>query len=194
MSKCRPGSQAKRRYSSRDPEALMTLPHLATSCSRCAPIAAGVDSVGSNPDFSSCERESSVARMVEMCLFSSAIVLGVSPIERRGHAPRRALLMIYFDTSALVPVFIREPKSGAVIAWLESSDVFSFSESYWQHRQPRFFATSKSSTVRIGFLFEARSIDLDRAHYGLKLRRTSFPLPTARREDMVTDSSCGPTR
>jgi predicted nucleic acid-binding protein len=30
--------------------------------------------------------------------------------------------MIYFDTSALVPVFIREPKSDAVIAWLESSD------------------------------------------------------------------------
>jgi predicted nucleic acid-binding protein len=29
--------------------------------------------------------------------------------------------MIYFDTSALVPVFIREPKSDAVIAWLESS-------------------------------------------------------------------------
>jgi hypothetical protein len=29
--------------------------------------------------------------------------------------------MIYFDTSALVPVFIREPKSEAVIAWLESS-------------------------------------------------------------------------
>ena len=30
--------------------------------------------------------------------------------------------MIYIDTSALVPVFIREPKSDAVIAWLESSD------------------------------------------------------------------------
>jgi uncharacterized protein len=30
--------------------------------------------------------------------------------------------MIYFDTSILVPVFIREPKSDAVIAWLESSD------------------------------------------------------------------------
>jgi uncharacterized protein len=29
--------------------------------------------------------------------------------------------MIYFDTSGLVPVFIREPKSDAVIAWLESS-------------------------------------------------------------------------
>jgi hypothetical protein len=29
--------------------------------------------------------------------------------------------MIYLDTSALVPVFIREPKSEAVIAWLESS-------------------------------------------------------------------------
>ena len=29
--------------------------------------------------------------------------------------------MIYVDTSALVPVFIREPKSEAVMAWLESS-------------------------------------------------------------------------
>ncbi len=29
--------------------------------------------------------------------------------------------MIYVDTSALVPVFIREPKSEAVIGWLESS-------------------------------------------------------------------------
>ncbi len=29
--------------------------------------------------------------------------------------------MIYVDTSALVPVFIREPKSEAVIGWIESS-------------------------------------------------------------------------
>ena len=29
--------------------------------------------------------------------------------------------MIYVDTSALVPVFIREPKSEAVIHWIESS-------------------------------------------------------------------------
>ena len=29
--------------------------------------------------------------------------------------------MIYVDTSALVPLFIREAKSEAVIAWLESS-------------------------------------------------------------------------
>jgi len=29
--------------------------------------------------------------------------------------------MIYIDTSALVPVFIREPKSEAVIGWLESA-------------------------------------------------------------------------
>jgi len=29
--------------------------------------------------------------------------------------------MIYVDTSALVPLFIREPKSAAVIAWIESS-------------------------------------------------------------------------
>ena len=29
--------------------------------------------------------------------------------------------MIYVDTSALVPLFIREPKSEAVMAWIESS-------------------------------------------------------------------------
>lgn len=29
--------------------------------------------------------------------------------------------MIYVDTSALVPIFIREPKSEAVLAWIESS-------------------------------------------------------------------------
>ena len=29
--------------------------------------------------------------------------------------------MIYVDTSALVPAFIREPKSEAVLAWLETS-------------------------------------------------------------------------
>jgi len=29
--------------------------------------------------------------------------------------------MIYVDTSALVPVFIREPKSEAVVGWIESS-------------------------------------------------------------------------
>lgn len=29
--------------------------------------------------------------------------------------------MIYIDTSALVPAFIREPKSDAIVAWLEAS-------------------------------------------------------------------------
>lgn len=29
--------------------------------------------------------------------------------------------MIYADTSALIPAFIREPKSDAVLAWIESS-------------------------------------------------------------------------
>jgi len=29
--------------------------------------------------------------------------------------------MIYVDTSALVPIFIREPKSGALMDWLEAS-------------------------------------------------------------------------
>lgn len=30
--------------------------------------------------------------------------------------------MIYVDTSALVPAFIREPKSDAILAWLETSE------------------------------------------------------------------------
>ncbi|MGQ0656329.1 MAG: type II toxin-antitoxin system VapC family toxin [Betaproteobacteria bacterium] len=30
--------------------------------------------------------------------------------------------MVYIDTSALVPAFIREPKTGAVLAWLESTE------------------------------------------------------------------------
>ncbi len=29
--------------------------------------------------------------------------------------------MVYIDTSALVPAFVREPKSDAVLAWLETS-------------------------------------------------------------------------
>ena len=29
--------------------------------------------------------------------------------------------MVYIDTSALVPAFIREPKSEAVLAWIETS-------------------------------------------------------------------------
>ena len=29
--------------------------------------------------------------------------------------------MVYVDTSALVPIFVREPKSDSVIAWLESA-------------------------------------------------------------------------
>jgi predicted nucleic acid-binding protein len=39
----------------------------------------------------------------------------------RRDARRSALLIVYVHTSALVPVFIREAKSEAVIAWLESS-------------------------------------------------------------------------
>jgi predicted nucleic acid-binding protein len=29
--------------------------------------------------------------------------------------------MVYLDTSALVPMFVREPKTDAVLAWLESA-------------------------------------------------------------------------
>ena len=54
--------------------------------------------------------------------------------------------MIYFDTSALVPVFIREPKSDAVIAWLESSgERLAISE--WSLVE---FASAAAKKVRTG--------------------------------------------
>lgn len=54
--------------------------------------------------------------------------------------------MIYIDTSALVPVFIREPKSEAVIGWLESSgERLSISE--WSLVE---FASAAAIKVRTG--------------------------------------------
>lgn len=54
--------------------------------------------------------------------------------------------MIYVDTSALVPVFIREPKSAAVIGWLEaSSERLAISE--WTLVE---FASAAAIKVRTG--------------------------------------------
>ena len=54
--------------------------------------------------------------------------------------------MIYADTSALVPAFIREPKSEAVLAWLESSgELLVVSE--WAITE---FASAASIKVRTG--------------------------------------------
>lgn len=54
--------------------------------------------------------------------------------------------MIYVDTSALVPVFIREAKSEAVIGWLESSgERLSISESSLVE-----FASAAAIKVRTG--------------------------------------------
>ena len=40
--------------------------------------------------------------------------------------------MVYLDTSALVPLFIREPEIDAVLGWLESSgDLLAVNE--WAH-------------------------------------------------------------
>jgi hypothetical protein len=56
--------------------------------------------------------------------------------------------MVYVDTSALVPVFIREPKSEAVVAWLESSgERLAISE--WSLVE---FASAASIKVRSGQL------------------------------------------
>jgi len=54
--------------------------------------------------------------------------------------------MVYIDTSALVPVFIREPKSDAVLDWLEeSSDPIAVSE--WTLVE---FASASSIKLRTG--------------------------------------------
>jgi len=54
--------------------------------------------------------------------------------------------MIYIDTSALVPVFIREPKSEAVIGWLElSGERLAISE--WSLVE---FASAAAIKVRTG--------------------------------------------
>lgn len=54
--------------------------------------------------------------------------------------------MIYVDTSALVPVFIREPKSDAVISWLEScEETLAISE--WSLVE---FASATAIKVRTG--------------------------------------------
>ena len=54
--------------------------------------------------------------------------------------------MIYIDTSALVPVFIREPKSEAIIGWIESSgERLSISE--WSLVE---FASAAAIKVRTG--------------------------------------------
>jgi len=56
--------------------------------------------------------------------------------------------MVYVDTSALVPVFIQEPKSEAVIAWLESSGA-RLAISEWSLVE---FASAASIKVRSGRL------------------------------------------
>lgn len=54
--------------------------------------------------------------------------------------------MVYVDTSALVPIFIREPKSQAVLGWLEaSSERLAISE--WSLVE---FASAAAIKVRTG--------------------------------------------
>jgi hypothetical protein len=54
--------------------------------------------------------------------------------------------MVYFDTSALVPLFIREPKSEAIVGWIESSrEQMAVSE--WGLVE---FASATSIKVRTG--------------------------------------------
>lgn len=54
--------------------------------------------------------------------------------------------MVYVDTSALVPAFIREPKSADVLAWLESSEE-RLAISEWSITE---FASAAAIKVRTG--------------------------------------------
>jgi len=61
--------------------------------------------------------------------------------------------MVYIDTSALVPAFIREPKSEAVLAWLESSGE-GLLVSEWAIAE---FASASAIKVRTGGIATARA-------------------------------------
>jgi len=70
--------------------------------------------------------------------------------------------MVYLDTSALVPAFIREPKSDAVLAWIESSGA-RLVVSEWSVTE---FASAAAIKVRTGeitaaFAKQARTRFLD---------------------------------
>ena len=54
--------------------------------------------------------------------------------------------MVYLDTSALVPMFMREPKTDAVLAWLESAGQ-AVAVSDWSLVE---FASAASMKVRAG--------------------------------------------
>ena len=54
--------------------------------------------------------------------------------------------MIYLDTSALVPLFVREPKSEAVVSWISSSQA-PLAVSEWSLVE---FASATSIKVRTG--------------------------------------------
>ena len=59
--------------------------------------------------------------------------------------------MIYIDTSALVPAFIREPKSEAVLAWIEASGE-SLVVSEWSITE---FSSAAAIKVRTGKIASA---------------------------------------
>jgi predicted nucleic acid-binding protein len=63
--------------------------------------------------------------------------------------------MVYLDTSALVPMFIREPKTDAVLAWLESA-LAPVAVSDWVLVE---FASAASIKVRMGSISASAARD-----------------------------------
>ncbi len=88
--------------------------------------------------------------------------------------------MIYIDTSALVPAFIREPKSEAVLAWLENSGE-SLLVSEWAITE---FSSAAAIKVRTGEIAAAmakqargRFLDFSQDHCSIAVpQRAEFRL------------------
>lgn len=86
--------------------------------------------------------------------------------------------MVYIDTSAIVPAFIREPKSEAVLAWLESSGQ-RLVVSEWTIAE---FASAAAIKVRTGEIAptlakraRARFLDFAQAHCSIAVpQRAEF--------------------
>ena len=81
--------------------------------------------------------------------------------------------MIYLDTSALVPAFIREPKSEAVLAWLESSGE-SLVISEWSITE---FSSAAAIKVRTGEIAAAMAKQARTRLLGFAQEHCSIAVP-----------------
>jgi uncharacterized protein len=85
--------------------------------------------------------------------------------------------MVYLDTSALVPMFIREPMTAAVLEWLESA-AEPVAVSDWTMVE---FASAASMKVRMGSV--AASVARDAVERAITFVRAHCTVATPRQEE-----------